>query len=82
MEPDEIVEILKQKGVCVCRNTILNWEQSGLISKPIRGGHGRGQGRFSEYPKEVISQCLRVNRLMNLSKYELVKMLLDRGSQS
>lgn len=49
MGPDELIEELKKLRVFTSRRTLLRYEEKGLISEPIRGNHGRGRGRFTEY---------------------------------
>ncbi len=49
MGPDELIEKLRELRVFTSRRTLLRYEKKGLISEPIRGNHGRGLGRYTEY---------------------------------
>lgn len=49
MGPDELIEKLRELRVFTSRRTLLRYEKKGLISEPVRGNHGRGLGRFTEY---------------------------------
>ena len=59
LTPDEIISALERKGVSISRKTLINYEAGGFISKPDRGGHGQGRGRYTYYadnvPKTVYS---------------------------
>ncbi|SDF87323.1 hypothetical protein [Sporolituus thermophilus] len=63
MSPDEVIERLKQKGVEISRRTLLRYEEAGLISEPKRGGLGRGRGRTTDYPNDVVAEVLTVSHL-------------------
>ena len=65
MSPDEVIERLKQKGVEISRRTLLRYEEAGLISEPQRGGLGRGRGRTTDYPNDVVAEVLTVFYLKN-----------------
>jgi len=49
MGPDELIDALRELRVFTSRRTLLRYEKNGLISEPVRGNHGRGLGRFTEY---------------------------------
>ena len=55
MTPDEIIERLKEKKIVISKSTINRYEREGLIELPLRGGYGRGAGRWSQHsPRAVI----------------------------
>ena len=49
MGPDKLIDALREMRVFTSRRTLLRYEEKGLISEPVRGNHGRGKGRFTEY---------------------------------
>lgn len=52
--PSELCDLINSKfNVPILPRTLLNYEQWGLISSPKRGGHGRGQGRWSSYEQSA-----------------------------
>lgn len=59
LNPRKIVEKLKEEyGIEVTLRTILNYQQHNLISEPQRKSHGRGIGKTTEYPEDVIYEFL------------------------
>ena len=55
MSPDEVIsEICSKFSISLSRPTLLRYERLGVLSDPKRGGTG-GQGRFTDYPPEVVS---------------------------
>ncbi|MCL6558948.1 MAG: hypothetical protein K6U74_09115, partial [Firmicutes bacterium] len=55
--PDEVIAELKKLGVNISRNTLLNYEKWGLIPEAERGSHGKGKGRYADYPPETIAEA-------------------------
>ena len=55
LTPDEVCEALVKIGADVSRQTLLNYEDAGLIPAPERGG-GR-KGRFTNYPEWTIEEA-------------------------
>ena len=62
MTPDELVAMTEKIGdyegipFKMTRPTILRYEKTKLIPEPKRGGHGRGVGRWTDYPAGTVEQ--------------------------
>lgn len=65
MNPDQVVNQLQTIGVDITRPTITRYERQGLISPPQRGSHGRGVGRWTEYPECAIHEAYAAWALIN-----------------
>lgn len=65
MNPDQVIEGLKLKGVNITRRTLLRYETAKLIPEPVRGGKGRGRGRVTEYPVDTVERAHLVYRLLH-----------------
>lgn len=68
MSPDEVLSKLSELGVNITRKTLLNYEAYGL-PKPERGSGGRGVGRFTDYPPNVIEYAFAIYHMLNSSNY-------------
>lgn len=63
--PDEVIrEIERLGGPRIGRSTLLLWEKKGLIPAATRGSHGRGRGRYADYPPETPAEGLAAARLL------------------
>ena len=65
MTPDEVLERLSKAGINITRRTLLNYEIKGVIPSPIRGGRGRGIGRFTDYPLETVQMAIDAHYILN-----------------
>lgn len=63
MTPNEVLAALKKMGVKVSRQTLTNYENDGLIPEPKRGGHGKGRGRYTDYPDETPAEFYASHKL-------------------
>jgi len=73
----ELVEIVKQKhGITISTRTLLRYEKSGLIPPAMRGGHGRGKGRFTYYPEGT--EISVVMGYIKLNKSNVIANVLER----
>lgn len=68
MTPDEIIEILRQKGAIISRSTLTNYENAKLIPCPKRGGFGRGRGRYTYYSEDVPQNVYAIYHIANTRK--------------
>lgn len=63
--PDEVIrEIERLGGPKISRSILLLWEREGLIPAATRGSHGRGKGRYTDYPPETPYEGLAAARLL------------------
>lgn len=56
--PDEVIQALKEHGISISRQTLLNWEKQGLIPEAERGSYGQGGGKWTDYPDETLPEAL------------------------
>lgn len=57
MSPDELIASLEPLGIKLSRGTLQRWTRAGLIPAPATGSHGRGGGRFTDYPPEATAEA-------------------------
>lgn len=57
ISPDEVISKLKELGINIHRNTLLRYEKAELIPLPERGSHGKGKGRYSDYPPQTVAEA-------------------------
>lgn len=66
MTPDEVLaEVKKSTGVELTRMTLTTYENAGLVSKPERGGGGRGVGRWTNYAECAVPEVIAAFTLVN-----------------
>lgn len=73
MNPDDVIKKLHAEGVIIQRKTLYNWEINGLISKPIFRN-----SRTTTYDAKVIDECIKVHDLIKKSRYELVRIIMQK----
>ncbi len=59
MTPNEVIENLSEIGIHISRSTLLRHEKELGIT-PERGSIGRGIGRYTEYPAEIVTLIARL----------------------
>jgi hypothetical protein len=64
VSPDEVISGLKNKSISSSRATLLRFENAQLISVADRGSGGRGLGKYTEYPADVIHEYFASYHLM------------------
>lgn len=70
MTPDEVLNTIKKiSEIEFTRATLTKYENWNLISKPVRGGGGRGIGRWTNYPEIVVAEAVAAYLLIN-GKYD------------
>ena len=66
MNPDQVIEKLKEHGLDITVRTLQRWVKDGLLPEPKRGTHGRGTGSWADYPDETIPEALTVSILKDV----------------
>jgi len=78
MTPDQILNKLSVLGVDICRRTLLRYETQGLIPAAIRGSSGRGIGRWTDYPSDVVGKAVIVYKLLKVTDDKHIQYLLKQ----
>lgn len=79
MSPDDVIAALKNKGINSSRATLLRFENAGLISRAERGSGGRGLGKYTEYPGDVIHEYFASYHLMKSKHVSQEQVAIARG---
>lgn len=59
----DLLSKLKEQGYEITSRSIENWIDFGFINKPVRKSLGRGRGITSQYPLEIVEQCIAISKV-------------------
>lgn len=71
MTPDELIVRLAEKKVVVSKSTINRYERDGLIELPLRGGYGRGVGRWSQHSNGTVLEVATAWAMLSGNAYRM-----------
>lgn len=71
LKPDDVVAILKERGLSISRRTLLDWEARGLIPVARRGSYGRSGGKWTDYPAHTIDEAVTAGFLRDVHNWPL-----------
>ena len=71
MTPDELILRLAEKKISISKSTINRYERDGLIELPLRGGYGRGAGRWSQHNTGAILEVASAWAMLSGNSYSV-----------
>lgn len=66
MTPHEVLAAIKKTAdISITQMTLLTYVNAGLVTKPSRGGGGRGHGRWSDFQEVTVAETIAAYNMIN-----------------